>query len=94
MPETTRIQIVGWLHVVVIVTIILLGFLFERAEILRAYHEADSDRRVMREQIDSLQATVSSLQGTQKKFCYQYMADMDHYFRDHPETKRIPWICE
>lgn len=93
VPNVVEIRLMGRLHFLVIIGVLLIVYFALRSEVninSKSNHHAIE---MQNEEILGLKKQIGVLQDQQSGFCLQYEADMDKYFRDHPEFKRHPWLC-
>lgn len=96
MSEATQttVRVLGWGHVLVMVAITLFAYFMLSAEVRwnsRLNRVAlDSQAK----EIQQVRNGLETLRNQNMAFCLQYESDMDRFFRNHPEFKRHPWICD
>lgn len=91
--EHVEIRIMGRAHFLVIVGILLVVFFALRAEVILDSQKNRQAIGLQDTKIENLTKQVQTLQEQQSSFCLQYEADMDRFFREHPEFNHHPWLC-
>jgi len=91
--ETVEIRLMGRLHFLVLIGVMVIVYFALRAEVSVDSQTNRHAIEMQDEKIVDLKKQITNLQDQESGFCLQYEADMDRFFREHPEFKHHPWLC-